>query len=154
RPAHLYDIDVPADADLLLDGVSGDSLELFVEMDSADASEFGIKVCVAPNGEEETIIAYSPEQGGLSVDTRQSGPPDSPKAIETAPFSLDANERLRLRIFIDKSVIEVFANDRQAVARRIYPARSDSLGVSLFAVGGIARVHVLESWLMSPSNPY
>ena len=44
---HLYDIDVPADADLLLDGVSGDSLELFVEMDSADASEFGIKVCVA-----------------------------------------------------------------------------------------------------------
>ena len=154
RPAHLYDIDVPAGADLLLDGVSGDSLELFVEMDSADASEFGIKVCVAPNGEEQTIIAYSPEQGGLRVDTRQSGPADSPKAIETAPFLLDANERLRLRIFIDKSVIEVFANDRQAVARRIYPARTDSLGVSLFAVGGSAKVHVLQSWLMSPSNPY
>ena len=145
---------MPAGADLLVEGVSGDSLELFVEMDSADASEFGIKVCVAPNGEEQTIIVYSPEQGGLSVDTRQSGPADSPKAIETAPFLLDANERLRLRIFIDKSVIEVFANDRQAVARRIYPARTDSLGVSLFAVGGSAKVHVLQSWLMSPSNPY
>jgi beta-fructofuranosidase len=51
-------------------------------------------------------------------------------------------------------VIEVFANDRQAVARRIYPARTDSLGVSLFAVGGSAKVHVLQAWQMSPSNPY
>ena len=154
RPQHMYDLDVPADADLQVDGVRGDSLELLVEMDSADASEFGIKVCVSPNGEEQTIIAYSSEQGGLSVDTRQSAPSDSPKTIETAPFSLDENERLRLRIFVDKSVIEVFANDRQAVARRIYPARTDSLGVSLFAVGGSAKVHVLKAWQMSPSNPY
>jgi beta-fructofuranosidase len=150
----MYDLDVPADADLQVDGVRGDSLELLVEMDSADASEFGIKVCVSPNGEEQTIIAYSSEQGGLSVDTRQSAPSDSPKTIETAPFSLDENERLRLRIFVDKSVIEVFANDRQAVARRIYPARTDSVGVSLFAVGGSAKVHVLQAWQMSPSNPY
>ena len=53
--------------------------------------------CVWRKIEEETIIAYSPEQGDLSVDTsvRATG---LTKTIETAPFSLDANERLRLRI--------------------------------------------------------
>jgi beta-fructofuranosidase len=123
-------------------------------MHSISATEFGIKVCVSPDGEEQTIIAFNSLQSLLSIDTRQSGPADSPKDIEAAPFSLDKDERLRLRIFVDKSVVEVFANDRQALARRIYPERTDSLGVRLFANGGSARVHVLQSWHMSPSNPY
>jgi beta-fructofuranosidase len=66
------------------------------------------------------------------------------------------DEPLKLRVFVDKSVVEVFANDgRQAVMRRIYPSRADSVGVKLFSVGGSATASpTLEAWEMMPSNPY
>jgi beta-fructofuranosidase len=57
-------------------------------------------------------------------------------------------------VFLDKSVVEVFANGRQAVMRRVYPSRPDSLGVRLFSHGGPARVATLAAWEMMPSNPF
>jgi beta-fructofuranosidase len=51
-------------------------------------------------------------------------------------------------------VVEVFANGRQAIARRIYPSRADSMGVSLFSTGGTTRVRSLKSWKIMPSNPF
>ena len=56
-------------------------------------------------------------------------------------------------VFVDKSVVEVFANDRQAISRRIYPTRTDSLGVSFFAEGS-ATAESTNAWTMSPSNPF
>ena len=145
---------VRADAPQALEGVAGDSLELFLELDSGAASEVGVKVRMAPEGREETSIFYDAERKLLKVDTRRSGPADTPKAVEAAPLELQEGERLRLRVFVDKSVVEVFANGRQAIARRIYPARSDSLGVRLFATGGDAWAHTVEAWPIAPSNPY
>ena len=52
-----------------------------------------------------------------------------------------------MRIFIDKSMIEVFANDRQAaVAWHEYPP--DDLYVSLFSNGGDTKVKTVSSWNM------
>ena len=141
-------------SDLLIDDIGGDSLELFIDMESADASEFGVKVRVSPDGQEETSIFYDASEGTLKVDTRKSGPEHPSKALEAAPFTLKNGERLELRVFVDKSVVEVFANSRQAIARRIYPSRADSVGVSLFSTGGTTRVRTLEAWKIMPSNPY
>jgi beta-fructofuranosidase len=57
-------------------------------------------------------------------------------------------------VFVDRSVVEAFANDRQAAMRRIYPTRADSVGVSLFSQGGAAKVRRVTAWEMSPSNPF
>ena len=154
RPFKAENITLEPEVDFVVEDVRGDSLELAIDMERVDASEFGVKVCVSPDGQEQTVISYDAVQGGLKIDTRKSGPDDFPKEVETGPFSLERDERLQLRVFVDKSVIEVFANNRQAVVRRIYPARTDSLGVSLFATGGGAKVHILEAWHISPSNPY
>ena len=54
---------------------------------------------------------------------------------ETAPFFLPPGETVKLRIFIDKSVVEVFVNGKQCVAMRVYPGRDDSMGVSIRAQG-------------------
>ena len=140
--------------ELVVDEVRGNSLELYVEIESSDAQEFGVKVCVSPDGQEFTVISYDPGEGKLKVDARKSGPEDRAKSVEAAPFELKKGERLKLRVFVDKSVVEVFANSRQAVVRRIYPAQPDSLGVSLFTAGGSAEVHTLKSWKISPSNPF
>ena len=78
----------------------------------------------------------------------------SPKKIEAGPFELGADETLKLQVFVDKSVVEVFVNDRQAVMRRIYPSRADSLGVKLFSKGAPATVKKLQAWEMMPSNSF
>ena len=38
--------------------------------------------------------------------------------------------------------------------RRIYPARTDSVGVRLFSTGGETEVHTLEAYNITPTNPY
>jgi beta-fructofuranosidase len=147
-------ITVPTDVEVPVDGVGGNSLELIIEMESSDASQFGVKVCASPDGEEETSIFYDAADGKLKVDTRKSGPEGTPKTVEAAPFELKKGERLKLRVFVDKSVVEVFANKRQAVVRRIYPSRADSIGVRLFSTGGDAKVRTLEAYNITPANPY
>ena len=42
---------------------------------------------------------------------------DHLRAVRPLSFSLQDGERLRLRVFVDKSVVEVYANDRQCAAR-------------------------------------
>ena len=58
------------------------------------------------------------------------------------------DEPLKLRVFVDRSVVEVFVNGRQCVAARVYPERRDSLGVSLRAQGKDAKLTSLNAWQM------
>ena len=53
-----------------------------------------------------------------------------------------------MRVFVDKSVVEVFANGKQCVAMRVYPGREDSVGVSLRAQGDDAELKSLNAWQM------
>ena len=55
--------------------------------------------------------------------------------------------------FIDRSVIKVFANGRQAIARRAYPIRADSHGAHLFVEGTNTRID-LQAWEMQSANAY
>jgi beta-fructofuranosidase len=69
-----------------------------------------------------------------------------------APLELKAGEEIQLRIFIDRSVVEVFANDRQAVVwQHVYEA--GDTGVCLFSEGGAMEVSEVKSWQMSSSLP-
>ena len=68
---------------------------------------------------------------------------------QSALFALADGESLELRIFIDRSVLEVFANGRQCVTQRIHPTRSDSLGVVLFSRGRSVNVKSVDAWDMA-----
>ncbi|MEM7131099.1 MAG: glycoside hydrolase family 32 protein [Chloroflexota bacterium] len=70
------------------------------------------------------------------------------RAPETAPVHIEDDELLQLRIFIDRSVVEVFVNGKQCVSERVYPGREDSLGVSLRAQGADAELKSLDAWQM------
>ena len=141
-------------ADQVIDGISGNSIELGITMESTEASEYGVKVCVSPDRQEQTVVSYDATAGEIRIDTRNSGPKDTPTKVEAAPLTLKQGEPLKLRVFVDKSVVEVFANGRQALMRRIYPAQAESLGVSMFSNGGSTQVSAFASWHISPSNPY
>ena len=73
---------------------------------------------------------------------------------QVAPFSLKKNEKLEIQIFIDKSIIEIFANGRQCITQRVYPTRSDSRGIEVFSSGGLSFINNLRVWDMSPTNQW
>jgi beta-fructofuranosidase len=148
------DVVVAADSELVLHGIEGNSLELALEIKATEAKRYGVKVCCSADGEEQTVVCYDAAEGKLKVDTTKSSLSEGPKTVEAGPFELQPNEFLKLRVFVDKSVVEVFANGRQAVMRRIYPSRADSVAVRLFSNGAPATATTLEAWEISPSNPY
>jgi beta-fructofuranosidase len=136
-----------------IEGVPGDSCELDVEFDPGTAKRCGLTVRASPDGAEQTLLTVDIPAGELQFDATRSGQAGR-RVLEHAPFALAPGEVLRLRVFIDKSVIEVYANDRQAIGRRVFPARSDSCGLAVFAEGGTARVRRLRAWEMLPANPF
>lgn len=136
-----------------LDGLVGDSCELDVTIDSATAKQFGVKVRASASGKEETLLYFDADAEELCFDATLSGI-DGRRTVERAPLTLKDGEPLKLRVFVDKSVVEVYANDRQAICRRVYPGRNDSLDVVLFARSGEARISRVRAWEMMPSNPY
>ena len=74
--------------------------------------------------------------------------------IQEAQLELEKDEDLELHIFIDKSVLEIFVNDKLCLTHRIYPTRDDSQGIVLFTNGGEIRVPELNAWKLHPSNPW
>lgn len=136
-----------------LHGVVGDSCELDITVNSVTSKQFGVKVRMSAGGREETLLYFDAEAKELCFDSTRSGI-DGRRTLEKAPLTLKEGEPLQLRVFVDKSVVEVYANDRQAICRRVYPGRSDSLDVVLFARGGDARISRVRAWEMMPSNPY
>ena len=147
------DVALADGGDKVLEGVTGDACELALEIEPGAAESCGLKVRASAGGEEQTLLYYDARKAQLVFDATHSGA-DGRKVIERAPFVLQPGEPLKLRVFVDKSVVEIFANDRQAIGRRVYPARADSLGVALFVTGGSARVKSARAWEMMPSNPY
>ncbi len=90
---------------------------------------------------KNSLISIESSFSSILPDVLSRGP-------ETGAFLLEPDETLKLRIFIDKSVVEVFANDRQAVAMRVYPGLKRSTGVSLRAQGSEAELISLDAWQM------
>ena len=72
----------------------------------------------------------------------------SARAPESAPVYLSPGETLKLRVFVDQSIVEVFANDRQCATVRVYPGREESRGVSLRAQGAEAALLSFTAWQM------
>ncbi len=155
NPTELNDLSVKADSELKLEGIAGNSIELEIEIiPGKGATQYGVKVCESLDGTEQTLVYYDAAEKKLKVDTVKSGPKGK-KLVEAGPFELADGEALKLRIFIDKSVIEVFANDgRQAITRRIYPSAGNAGQVSLFSNGGPATTKAVKAWQIMPSNPY
>ncbi|MCC6444283.1 MAG: GH32 C-terminal domain-containing protein [Armatimonadetes bacterium] len=134
-------------------GVPGDACEISLEMAPGSARSIGVNVRVAPDRSEETRLYYDTIAGELVFDSTRSGVAGR-QVVERAPLKLRPRETLRLRVFVDRSVVEIYANDRQAICRRVFPGRADSLGLELIAAGGSARLRRGTAWEMAPSNPY
>ena len=167
----ITDMVLPANQEIVLGSIRGNAIELMVEIETNDAPMVELNVLRSPGKEEFTRIAFYRERGFrdweryqgwqrdklaaatdslISIDSSYSSlsPDVRSRAPETGPVFLERDEPLRLRVFVDRSVVEVFVNGKQCVAMRVYPDREDSVGVSLRSQGQEARVVSLEAWQM------
>ena len=174
---HVGHTDLPANKEIVLDTIHGNAMELVAEIDTHDAPPVmstgmvELNVLRSPGKEEFTRIAFFRHRGYrnwerytgwegrkwqesrdslITIDSSYSSelPDVLSRAPETAPVFLEPDEPLRLRVFVDKSVVEVFVNGKQCLALRVYPGREDSVGVSLRAQGRNATLRCLDAWQM------
>ena len=103
-------------------------------LEPAQNGRCGLVLRRSPDGEEETLIVYDASHRQLLVERDLASMDlDTARSMHSAPLPLKHDEPLHLRVFLDRSVLEVFANERVSITTRIYPTRSDSLGVALMA---------------------
>ena len=135
RGMHVGYTDVPLAPDRPFDveNVRSDGLEILARFSPADSGLVGLSVRRSPGGEEETLITYDFGFDRFEINCgRSSLDLSTERPLTGGPLHRAPDQPLELRLFLDASVIEVFANGRAATAR-LYPIRSDSLGVRVFS---------------------
>ena len=151
-PTIRRDVAVPAAPDLRAEHapagtpvatLPGESAELRVVVARAEAERklFGLTLFADGKGGGLPII-LRPETGSIRVGTTE------------APFALadlPPGEDVELRVFVDRYLVEVFVNDRQALVATHgdYAGRS---GVSAFSVGAPTALKSVEAWGMTPTD--
>jgi beta-fructofuranosidase len=111
-----------------------DTLEIEARFDLGDAKQLGLLVRCSADGKQSVPIVF--DGGQLDV------------AGAKANLALEKEEKLlKLRVFLDKSVLEVYANDRACFTRVMNSGPRD-FGVGLFAAGGTATLRSFQAWPM------
>lgn len=108
---------------LSLDGVKGKVGELLVEIDTKKSRKFAIELFT--DGEEKTVLSYDEDTRVMTLDRDKTiAGGKGVRQAELTPFDI-----LKLRIYLDKSSIEIFVNGGEFVfSTRVYPrAESDNI---------------------------
>jgi fructan beta-fructosidase len=138
--------------------VHGKALEIKANLRAGSAERAGLKVRTGEG--EETVIGYDAQTDELYVDRTRSGRVDFSRdfpGVQRAPLGA-RHGKVRLRILVDWSSVEVFADrGRRVITDQVFPS-ADSDGVELFAEGGRARLdslkvrHLRSSWRAADRN--
>lgn len=141
NPISEKDIVVESGATNRLKNISGDTIEIMATIKQGDAKRYGVRLLCDKENDKGLDLVVEP--GAKSIKLGST----------IAPFELKRGEDIQLRIFVDRSIVEVFVNDRQAVVKQHAYAPGD-VGVCLFSEGGKMEVRELKAWTMAASNPW
>jgi fructan beta-fructosidase len=147
---HLQDQTLLSDARLELsetNGFGGDAIELVANFAVGDAREVGLEVRCG--GEQATRVGYDVRQQRVFVDRTKSGKVDFHPSFagrHGGPLKLLEGGRIKLHVFVDRSSVEVFANDGETVLTElVFPDLSSGV-VRVYAEGGAAKLISLDGW--------
>ena len=127
-----------------LPAANGGVCEILVDGNARKSSK--INLTLANNAGEKVVMLYDVAAHTLSFDRRESGIVDFSQdfsAVTVAP-TFEENGKISLRIFIDKSSIEVFGNDgRFAMTNLVFP-ENPYTSLSISSTVGNARIDNLK----------
>lgn len=141
-----------------LGGVSGRQLELYAEFpvtSSNSLAQTGFRLL--KDGDSFATIYYS--DNSVTVDLsrlhRISNDDKVYNGIYTGTFY---NERMRpgqstvkLHVFLDGSILDVFVNDHYAFSTRVFPTDANGVGVEAFSTGATTFTS-LKAWNLNPQH--
>ena len=122
--------------ELSLSPVVGRQIELLGEF-TIGSGEMGFDFFKSDNGKAR--LSYNTADGILTLDltslSRRSndGGPYNGVYAATLPEKPLVGEKLKLHVFIDGSIADIFVNDKWAYSVRIFPTDSEQTGVEVFA---------------------
>lgn len=127
-------------------GARGDTVEILAEFRARDADKFGVQVR-AGNG-QGTVIGYDVNRAAVYLDRTKSGDVGFSAAfpsVEYAPLQV-RNGKITLRILVDRSSVEVFADDgHRTITDQVFPDRN-SKAIRVFSSGGRAQLQKITVW--------
>ena len=109
------------------------------------------------SGNNVVKVYYSPTGNGIIVDaqncTRISNDSGYFNGLyeSTLPTTLSAGDTLKLQVFIDHSILDIFVNDKWAESVRVFPTESDATGIEVFADGS-TYVNSVEAYILDESG--
>jgi sucrose-6-phosphate hydrolase SacC (GH32 family) len=135
-PMEWSDLTATLDEPLSFPGIKGNTLELELLLHSPLPDDFVISLLGDENGEGALKIRGGKKMEFLKIGTTE---PD---------FTLEEGEGLHLRIFVDRQLVEVFANDRQA-AVCAHPYLRNNLNLEILTGDSDLHLASLRSWKMN-----
>lgn len=138
--------DLPADRSppgRKLADLPGDAAELRITIPRAEADRKILGLTLFADGKGGGLpLVLRPENGTLRLGTAEA-----PFAVANLP----PGEDLVLRIYVDRYLVEVFANDRQAMVAA-YPDHGDRRALHAFTIGEPTTIKKVETWRIEPTN--
>lgn len=140
----------PAAAAARLARIEGDLLEVELELAPApgDGARRGLVVRKTPDDAEHTDLVVDTARKRFEVDRTHTTLDAGARShgVQGGPFDL-SGAPLRLRVFLDRSMVEAYLNERKSISSRMYPSRPDATGLGLITAPG-DRVVRLRVWRM------
>jgi len=126
-------------------GTKGEVYELEAEIRPGPSDNIGFRLRKG-NG-VETLVGFDAVHDELYVDRNRSGETSFSKDFPGRySATIERNPSIKLRVFVDRSSVEVFANDGERVlSDRIYPPPGSD-GIELYSQGGAGRIVSLTIW--------
>ncbi|WP_226659199.1 glycoside hydrolase family 32 protein [Pseudalkalibacillus hwajinpoensis] len=153
RSKKLVDLsDKEVEGRMPLDDFKADTYEVVAEFDIDTSGEFGFRV--RKGDEEETIVGYDSKNNVAFIDRQNSGDIDFHEqfpGVYRAPLEPTEDGKVKLHLFVDRSSVELFANDgKRVMTNRIFPSE-DSDGFEIYAMNGKVTLDFLEVYELDSS---
>lgn len=133
-------------------GIAGNQLDLELELQLSAGSTVRLGVLGSGDGREETVVELSlagdGSSGTLRLDRSRSSLSAEEEGLDTEPREGPVpmpGGRVSLRVLVDRSAVEIFANGKPLTARA-YPVLDG--GHVTLAADGSARLLSFDAWTM------
>ena len=135
---------VSPDSDNLLEGIQAEKLDIEASIQLGSATEVGFNLRV---GEKNWLnVRYDVAAQQLILDKTKTGTIYA--EMETMDLPVGTDGVLNLRILLDTSAIDVYADNGRAGTTTVYFTDTDNLGASFYVKGGAATVQSMDVYPM------
>ena len=142
--------DTDINGTLSLAPVSGKAVEIEGNFTISSATRFGFNV--RKNGSNAIQIYYTPSANKITVNTTNISKLSNDAGVfngiyeSVLPQALAQGANLKLHIFIDHSIMDIFINDMYAFSLRVFPTDTNAEDVEVFSEGGVTRAASVKAW--------